>query len=407
MTVITIQYCVFLFPNIFDQVNVFQFTTLPPLSLYVHLPWCVRKCPYCDFNSHALKEDLPEAVYVDALLRDLEQVLPGVWGRTIVSVFIGGGTPSLFSAEAIDRLLSGLRARLAIAPNAEITLEANPGTAEQSRFVEYRDVGVNRLSIGVQSFHDDLLEKLGRIHNRKEAIRAVEMAHDAGLENVNLDLMFALPGQSLVQVQQDVNTAIGLEPTHISYYQLTLEPNTLFYSQPPRLPDADMAWQIQQAGQSLLSKAGYQQYEVSAYAKANRVCQHNLNYWQFGDYIGLGAGAHGKITDAQQQTITRCARCRHPQDYISHAGTTGCIQSERVINRQEVGLEFMMNALRLTDGFRSELFNAHTGQPITLVEPRLKQAEESGFIEWTVDNIRPTDKGKLFLNDLLELFMED
>lgn len=344
---------------------------------------------------------------MDALLRDLEQDLPRVWGRNIISVFIGGGTPSLFSAEAIDRLISGLRARLAINANAEITLEANPGTAEQSRFTEYREAGISRLSIGVQSFNDDQLEKLGRIHDRQEAIRAAEMAHNAGLENFNLDLMFALPGQTQNQAQQDVAIAIDLEPAHISYYQLTLEPNTLFYHQPPQLPNVDLAWQIQSSGQALLEKAGYKQYEVSAYAKTNRLCKHNLNYWQFGDYLGLGAGAHGKITDAQHQTIIRLAKCRHPQEYISNAGTPLVIQSERDVNRQEVGLEFMMNALRLTDGFETSLFSTYAGQPISLIEAPLKRAEESGFIEWTTTRIRPTEKGRQFLNDLLELFIDD
>ncbi|WP_455199153.1 radical SAM family heme chaperone HemW [Kaarinaea lacus] len=384
----------------------FHFRTLPPLSLYVHLPWCVRKCPYCDFNSHALKDELPEAAYVEALIRDLEQDLPKIWGRSIISIFIGGGTPSLFTAEAIDRLLSELRARLSINPDAEITLEANPGTAEQSRFVEYRDAGINRLSIGVQSFNDDQLQALGRIHDKREAIRAAEMAHDAGLENFNLDLMFALPGQTISQAKQDVATAIDLEPTHISYYQLTLEPNTLFYARPPRLPDSDLAWEIQTTGQSLLADAGYRQYEVSAYARSKHQCRHNLNYWQFGDYLGLGAGAHAKITDAQQQTITRFAKTRHPQGYIDTAGTAKGIQSERTIGRQEVGLEFMMNALRLNDGFETNLFIEHAGLPITQVEPTLKMAEESGLIEWTSTRIEPTEKGRRFLDDLLGLFVE-
>ncbi|WP_455217351.1 radical SAM family heme chaperone HemW [Kaarinaea lacus] len=385
----------------------FQFQTLPPLALYVHFPWCVRKCPYCDFNSHALKDDLPEAIYVDALLRDLEQDLPKVWGRSITSIFMGGGTPSLFSAESIDRLLSELRARLPINPDTEITLEANPGTAEQSRFVEYRDAGINRLSIGVQSFDDDQLSTLGRIHDKREAIRAAEMAHAAGLENFNLDLMFALPGQTVKQAKQDVAIAIDLEPAHISYYQLTLEPNTLFYARPPQLPDVDLAWEIQRTGQSMLAEADYVQYEVSAYAKPKRRCKHNLNYWQFGDYLGLGAGAHGKITDAQQQSITRLAKARHPQDYIDTAGTPRGIQSERTISRQEVGLEFMMNALRLNDGFETALFRERAGLPVTQVEHALKTAEESGLVEWTPARIKPTEKGKRFLDDLLGLFVND
>jgi len=385
----------------------FQFTTLPPLSLYIHLPWCVRKCPYCDFNSHAVKDGVPEADYVDALLRDLEQDLPRIWGRRVVSVFIGGGTPSLFSPEALDRLLSGLRARLSLQADAEITLEANPGTAEQERFREYRALGINRLSIGVQSFHDDALQVLGRIHGRSEAIRAAEMAHAAGFDNFNLDLMFALPNQAPAQAAEDVATAIDLEPAHISYYQLTLEPNTLFHARPPVLPDNDLAWQMQQAGQQRLAEAGYAQYEVSAYAKTRRRCAHNLNYWQFGDYLGLGAGAHGKITDAAQQSITRLAKQRQPQAYMDSAGTAQGIQSERVLTRKDVGLEFMMNALRLNDGFDTALFTAHTGQQLALIASPLRAAEQAGLLERTLKHIRPTDKGRRFLDDLLTLFVAD
>lgn len=391
---------------------VFQLTTLPPLSVYVHIPWCVRKCPYCDFNSHEMKgrepkDALPEGAYVDALLRDLEQDLPRVWGRRVVSVFIGGGTPSLFSAEAIDSLLSGLRARLAINANAEITLEANPGTAEQARFSEYRAAGVNRLSIGVQSFDDDLLQGLGRIHGRREAIAAAEMAHAAGFDNFNLDLMFALPQQTPAQASEDVATAISLEPTHISYYQLTLEPNTLFHVQPPVLPDEELAWQIQQAGQYQLAQAAYSQYEVSAYAKPERQCSHNLNYWQFGDYLGLGAGAHSKISDAAQQSITRLAKQRHPQAYLETAGMPAGVQTERVLTRADAGFEFMMNALRLNQGFAPALFTAHTGLPIQQLETPLRQAEERGLLEWTLEHIRPTEQGARFLDDLLALFIAD
>jgi len=386
---------------------VFQFAALPPLSLYIHLPWCVRKCPYCDFNSHALKDDLPEMAYVDALLRDLEQDLPRIWGRRIMSVFIGGGTPSLFSPEAMDQLLSGLRARLSINADAEITLEANPGTAEQEKFREYRSLGINRLSIGVQSFHDDALQKLGRIHGRTEAIHAAEMAHAAGFDNFNLDLMFALPQQTPQQAAEDVATAIDLEPKHISYYQLTLEPNTLFHAQPPTLPDDDLAWQMQQAGQQQLGAANYGQYEVSAYAKPKRQCAHNLNYWQFGDYLGLGAGAHGKITDAAQQNITRLAKLRHPQEFMQTASTVQSIQSERVLTRKEVGLEFVMNALRLNQGFETSLFTAHTGQQIELIAAPLQAAEETGLLERSGQLIRPTEKGRWFLDDLITLFIKD
>ena len=374
----------------------------------MHIPWCVRKCPYCDFNSHALSDaqqgELPEIEYIDALLRDLEQDLPRVWGRSVTSIFLGGGTPSLFSAEAIDRLLSGLRARLNINANIEITLEANPGTVEQQRFSEYRAAGINRLSIGAQSFNNDCLQALGRIHDRSEAVRAAEIAHTAGFDNFNLDLMFALPGQTLAQAKEDVATAIDLEPTHVSYYQLTLEPNTLFYAQPPTLPNEDLAWQIQSEGQALLAKAGYEQYEVSAYAKKHFQCAHNINYWQFGDYLGIGAGAHGKLTDASQQNITRLAKKRHPKEYIETAGSPQNIQIENVITRNEVGLEFMMNALRLVNGFDTALFTGHAGLPITIVEQALKEAEEKQLLEWTTKLIRPTEKGRRFLDELLTLF---
>jgi oxygen-independent coproporphyrinogen-3 oxidase len=373
--------------------------------VYVHLPWCVRKCPYCDFNSHEVKEVFPEQAYVDALLRDLEQDLPRVWGRRVMSVFIGGGTPSLFSAEAIDRLLSGLRARLPLAPDAEITLEANPGTAEAQRFRDYRGAGINRLSIGVQSFHDDTLQALGRIHGRREAIAAAELAHGAGFDNFNLDLMFALPRQTLAAAREDVATALALAPTHLSYYQLTLEPNTRFYAKPPLLPDEELAWAIQQQGQRLLAEAGYAQYEVSAYARAARQCRHNLNYWQFGDYLGLGAGAHGKLTDAAQQSITRLAKPRHPQHYLDGAGTPAGIQSERRLTRAEAGFEFMLNALRLTEGFAPALFAAHTGLPISQVEAPLRAAEERGLLEWSLTRIRPTEQGRRFLDDLVGMFL--
>ncbi|VAW94076.1 Radical SAM family enzyme, similar to coproporphyrinogen III oxidase, oxygen-independent, clustered with nucleoside-triphosphatase RdgB [hydrothermal vent metagenome] len=384
----------------------FQFTELPPLSLYIHFPWCERKCPYCDFNSHQPRSTVPERAYVDALLRDLADDLPRVWGRAVQTVFIGGGTPSLLSVEAVDQLLSGLRALLALRPDAEITLEANPGSAEQARFAEYRAAGINRLSVGVQSFSDDSLQRLGRIHGRCEAIAAAEMAHAAGFDNLNLDLMFALPAQDPAQAAEDVATAIALEPTHISYYQLTLEPNTRFFTQPPRLPDDDSAWRIQQQGQTLLAEAGYGQYEVSAYAREGRRCAHNINYWQFGDYLGIGAGAHAKLSDAAQQNITRLAKRRGPQDYLDADRVTQRIQSEHTITRSEVGLEFMMNALRLTEGFAPPLFAAHTGQPLTLVETPLRMAEEKGLLDWSVDNIRASKKGRLFLDDLLGIFTD-
>jgi len=385
----------------------FQFTALPPLSLYVHVPWCVRKCPYCDFNSHELREELPETEYIDALLADLEQDLPGIWGRSVVSVFIGGGTPSLLSAEAIDRLLSGLRARLMLPPDAEITLEANPGTVEQGRFAEYRAAGINRLSIGVQSFNDERLERIGRIHGRAEAIRAAESAHAAGYDDFNLDLMFALPGQDLAEAEQDVRTAIDLEPTHVSHYQLTLEPNTLFAHRPPTLPDEDSAWQMQTACQDILAGRGYTQYEVSAYARTGHRCRHNLNYWRFGDYLGIGAGAHAKVSDAQHQRIVRTSKVRHPRDYVQRAFDDRRIDTERTLSRADASLEFMLNALRLREGFETELFAAHTGLPIRAVEAPLAEAERRGWVEWNLTRIRPTDEGQRLLNDLLGLFLPE
>lgn len=383
----------------------FNFTTLPPLSLYLHIPWCIRKCPYCDFNSHQAKDGIPEGRYVAALIADLEQELPEIWGRQVHSVFIGGGTPSLFSAEALDELLSGLRARLNLAANAEITLEANPGTVEADKFREFRTLGINRLSIGAQSFNDDALQRIGRIHGRKEAIRAAETAHAAGFDNFNLDLMFGLPQQGLAQAREDVATAIALEPTHISHYQLTLEPNTLFHHNPPVLPEDEQLWRMQEQCHEQLAAAGYQHYEVSAFAKPERHCLHNLNYWQFGDYLGIGAGAHGKISNAQQQTILRRSKLRHPTDYLAQAHGPGRIATEQTLSRADAGFEFMLNALRLTEGFAPHLFSDHTGLPISQVEPRLRQAEEAGLIEWSVQRIRPTAKGHNYLNELLQLFL--
>lgn len=385
----------------------FQFTTLPPLSLYIHFPWCVRKCPYCDFNSHELKNELPEQQYIDALLADLDQELPAVWGRPIVSIFMGGGTPSLFSPESMDKLLSGLRARLNFNTDIEITMEANPGTAEQSKFSEFYHTGINRLSIGIQSFNNDHLQKLGRIHDRKDALRAAEIAHDAGFENFNLDLMFGLPGQNCHQALDDIKTAIALEPTHLSHYQLTIEPNTLFYHQPPTVPDDDISWQIQEQCQAEMAKHGYNQYEVSAYAKADKQCRHNRNYWQFGDYLGVGAGAHDKITLPQQQCIQRKWKVKQPKQYLETAATEPSLQGQRQLSRHDAAFEFMMNALRLTDGFESQLFTQNTGLPITIIEKTLREAEQKGWLTWNTHQIKPTENGQRFLNDLIELFLPE
>ena len=385
----------------------FNFTSLPPLSLYIHVPWCVRKCPYCDFNSHKSPENLPEDAYVDALIRDLEQELPSVWGRTIQTIFIGGGTPSLFSAEAYERLFSSIRALLPLSSHVEITLEANPGTFEAQRFSDYLDIGINRLSIGVQSFNDESLTALGRIHDSKQAIKAIETAHKVGFENFNLDLMFGLPHQTEKTAKNDVATAIALEPSHISYYQLTLEPNTLFYQQPPTLPDEDpiIDWQI--ANQQRLNDAGYQQYEVSAYARNNQQCQHNLNYWQFGDYLGIGAGAHGKISDAAKQSITRRSKQKQPQSYIESSGTSKVVLTEELIAKKDIGFEFMLNALRLTEGFPTPLFYQHVGLPISHINKALQQAEQLELITYDIHRICPTEKGQRYLNTLVELFLPE
>ena len=383
----------------------FNFTTLPPLSLYIHVPWCVRKCPYCDFNSHDNHISLPENDYIDALIRDLEQELPLVWGRSIQTIFIGGGTPSLFSAKAYERLFSAIRALLPLNHNAEITLEANPGTIEAERFKEYRDVGINRLSIGIQSFDVDALKALGRIHSDEQAIKAVEYAHDAGFDSFNLDLMFGLPGQDEKKARHDIETAIALAPPHLSYYQLTIEPNTLFYAKPPQLPDDDPIYDWQLANQERLAKAGYEQYETSAYAKAGHQCRHNRNYWQFGDYIGIGAGAHGKITSASPAQIQRRVKQKQPQAYIDKAGIPANLVDQQMITENEVGFEFMLNAMRLLEGVPTPLFQQYAGVPISTISAAMQEAEKLELIEHTIQHIRPTEKGQRYLNSLIELFL--
>lgn len=379
------------------------FTTLPPLSLYLHIPWCVRKCPYCDFNSHEARRAIPQQKYVDAMILDLEQELPRVWGRIVQTIYIGGGTPSLFSPEEIDRLLSRIRALLPLAPDAEITLEANPGTTETGRFHGYRQAGINRLSIGIQSFNEDMLKALGRIHGREQALHAVSLANTAGLANINLDLMFGLPRQSLAEALADLRTAMSLQPTHLSVYQLTIEPNTLFYINRPQLPDDDKLWTMQSALHALLSKNNYTQYEVSAFARSGYQCRHNINYWRFGDYLGIGAGAHGKITN--NTSITRSWKVKQPSEYMKTAGTPAVIGGSRSLTTQETPLEFMMNALRLTHGFPLGLFQERTGMPISLAEKPLQWSQKRGLLTLDRDNIRPTEYGKRFLNDLLVQFM--
>jgi len=379
--------------------------TIIPLSLYIHVPWCVRKCPYCDFNSHQMPDEIPEKDYIAALLSDLESELPHIWGRPIESIFIGGGTPSLFSSEGIDTLLSGLRERLPLRPSMEITLEANPGTFEQERFKAYRKAGINRLSIGIQSYHQEHLKALGRIHNAEEAINAAHIAKQAGFDNFNLDLMHGLPKQSLDQAMNDLRQAIALEPTHISWYQLTIEKNTLFHHSPPILPDDERLWQIQQQGQQLLTDSGYNQYEVSAYAKKNRQCIHNINYWQFGDYVGIGAGAHGKITQPDN-TITRHQKYRQPEKYIEQARQGKARSATTTVENKDKIFEFMLNTLRLKQGFSKTLFERRTGLTFSEIDSKINLAINKGLLQQTSDNeYRATKQGWHFLNNLIELFL--
>lgn len=385
----------------------FRFTATPPLSLYIHFPWCVRKCPYCDFNSHAAGDELPEHAYIDALLKDLEQELPSVWGRTVQTVFMGGGTPSLFSAAAIDRLLSGVRARLPLNPGAEITLEANPGTLEQGKFAGYRAAGVNRLSIGVQSFSDPQLLALGRIHGATEAVDAARAAHSAGFDNFNLDLMFGLPGQTVGAAIADLAAATALQPTHLSWYQLTIEPNTLFHARPPVLPDDELKWAIQEAGQSHLRAYDYNQYEVSAYAQPQQRCRHNLNYWRFGDYIGIGAGAHGKLTAAGQGIIERRWKKRHPQDYLATAGTAACVEGQRQLSVADTVFEFALNRLRLREGFTTADFTTACGLEQEHIMPLLEQAIEAELLTLDDTRARHTEQGWRFLDNLIEHFLSE
>ena len=378
----------------------------PPLSLYVHLPWCVRKCPYCDFKSHEGRGPLPFAAYVDALVADLDHDLPLAWGRTVHSVFFGGGTPSLFPPEAIDAFLQQASSRLRFAPEAEITLETNPGTAEHGRFEGYRAAGVNRLSFGIQSFDDGCLQRLGRIHDSREAVAAVELARAAGFDNFNLDLMYALPGQTLAMAQDDIARAIALEPTHVSHYQLTLEPNTVFAARPPRgIPDHDAAWDMQEACQAMLADAGYAQYETSAYARPGRQCAHNLNYWRFGDYLGIGAGAHGKLTLGAEQAILRRWKLKHPTAYLAHAGSDAAIGGDERIGPERRPFDFMLNALRLNEGFALSLFEARTGLPRSAIAARLDAAIERGWLESDGERVVPTEFGRRFANDVIELFL--
>lgn len=385
--------------------------TLPPLSLYIHVPWCIRKCPYCDFNSHKAEPELPEDAYIQALLADLDQDIPWVQGREIQTIFFGGGTPSLFSAKAYQILFNGLKKRLTFAADIEITLEANPGTFEADKFAAYRQLGINRLSMGIQSFQPEHLKALGRIHDGEQAKRAIQMAKDVGFDNFNIDLMHGLPGQTIEQALDDLNTALAFKPPHLSWYQLTIEPNTEFYKYPPVLPEDDDLWDIQEAGQDLLAKAGFKHYEISAYSLPNKTAKHNVNYWQFGDYLGIGAGAHGKITiqGPDKRNILRTWKTRAPKDYLD-ANKPFLAGSEH-ISSKDIGLECLMNALRLHQGISVSDFEARTGQTLASVSETTDKAIQLGLLEIGLvgidSHIRATERGQQYLNELLGLFLTD
>jgi len=379
-----------------------NFQALPPLSLYIHIPWCVRKCPYCDFNSHEARGAFPEQGYVAALIHDLELALPLIWGRKVYTVFFGGGTPSLLSGESIEQILRSVRMLLPLDVNAEITLEANPGTVEAARFAAYRDAGVNRLSMGIQSFNDAHLQALGRIHSADEARRAIDIAQQH-FDNLNLDLMYALPNQTLDQALQDVQTALSFAPQHLSCYHLTLEPNTLFHRNPPALPDDDASSDMQHRIEEMLAAHGYQHYETSAFAQPKRRSKHNRNYWQFGDYLGIGAGAHSKLSFPDK--ILRQVRYKQPQAYMQQVSKDAPLQSEHEVGRDELAFEFMLNVLRLTEGFDSVLFNERTSLPLLGIRHELERAEQRGLLFRDHQRIAPTQLGQRFLNDLLEIFL--
>ncbi|MGA9572481.1 MAG: radical SAM family heme chaperone HemW [Lysobacterales bacterium] len=377
----------------------------PPLSLYVHMPWCVRKCPYCDFNSHAVKESLPAEEYIQALIADLEQELHQVWGRPVQSIYFGGGTPSLFSAGQVETFLDAARARLNLRPDVEITLEANPGTIERDSFPAYADAGINRVSLGVQSFDDKLLKAIGRIHGRREIEQSLQSLKSSGISNFNIDLMFALPGQGFAQSRSDVELAIEAGPAHISFYQLSIEPNTAFAASPPSLPEEDEAWEIQQAGLDLLEANGYGQYEISAFAQADRQSRHNMNYWRYGDFLAVGAGAHGKITTAADGRVQRYAKHRHPRRYLQ-AHETGDWRAEtRVLNEDELVFEFFLNQLRLKQGVNIGDFSARTGVSWDAVEGRVQKAVAKGLLEVRTERIIPTALGWRFVNDIQQMFL--
>ncbi len=381
-----------------------RFRVLPPLGLYIHVPWCARKCPYCDFNSHEARGPVPEERYVAALIADLEQSLPEIWGRRVYTVFFGGGTPSLLSARAVDRVLAAVRSRLPLAVDAEITLEANPGSAEAEKFRDFRAAGVNRLSLGIQSFDDRHLKALGRIHNAEEARAAISLAREH-FDNFNLDLMYALPGQSIEAARADVEQALAWQPPHLSAYHLTIEPNTYFHRFPPRLPDADASAQMGDEVARALVDAGYRHYETSAFSRPGKQCRHNVNYWTFGDYVGIGAGAHSKVSSPEG--VVRTLKFKHPDRYMEAVERGSALQESHPVTASAVGFEFMMNALRLSDGFAVRLFEERAGLPITAVTRGLEASERRGLIERTATRVQPTPLGRRFLNDLLQFFLDE
>lgn len=377
----------------------------PPLSLYVHMPWCVRKCPYCDFNSHTAPDELPAEKYIQALVTDLEQDLPLIWGRPVQSIFFGGGTPSLFSADQIATFLSSARALLDLRPDVEITLEANPGTIERDSFIAYAQAGVNRVSLGVQSFDDELLKRVGRIHGRQEIERSLQSLQSAGMSNFNIDLMFALPGQSLAQSSEDIELAIKAGPAHVSFYQLTIEPNTAFAAQPPSLPADDLAWDMQQAGLDMLQSNEYTQYEVSAFSKADKQSRHNMNYWRYGDFLAVGAGAHGKITMAAENRVQRFAKHRHPKRYLQGFETGDWRAETRFLSEEELVFEFFLNQLRLKQGVSIDDFQSRTGLPWTVVESRVQNAVDRDLLRLQHGRASPTSLGWRFVNDIQQIFL--
>lgn len=377
----------------------------PPLSLYVHIPWCVRKCPYCDFNSHAAPGELPGEEYIEALVADLEADLPLVWGRPLQSIYFGGGTPSLFGADLIAQILTAARARLAFRPDIEITLEANPGTIERDSFAAYREAGINRISLGVQSFDNDLLKRIGRIHGRLEVEQCLQSLKTAGISNFNIDLMFALPGQGLAQLKSDIELVLAAGPAHISFYQLTIEPNTEFFARPPQLPDDETSWDMQQHGLSQFEAAGYRQYEISACAQANLQSRHNMNYWRYGDFLALGAGAHGKISAPADGTVIRYAKHRHPKRYLQGLDNGDWLAEKRILSDEELVFEFFLNQLRLKQGVHVDDFSARTGLPWRSVGQRVQEAVDRGLLEMERRRLRPTSLGWRFVNDIQQIFL--